>query len=127
MKYAALSWGHRRSASVFVHLLLPCSGTFRLQTAHAVELIRERQHSIGRQGVELLVTDKVLAYRLHNILLVVQQVIDLQREGSVLPCLVNGCVPDDLVGVIHARIAIAACEANIGADVPVFRQESDAS
>ena len=62
---------------------------FGLQSAHAVEFVGVGQHKVRRQGIEFLVANAGLVDRLHDVLLVVQEVIHLEGERRVSPGLVN--------------------------------------
>ena len=51
-----------------------------------------------------------------------QQVIHLKGQCGIVPCLIDRCVPYNLIWVCYACIAIAACITNISSYIPVFRQ-----
>ena len=92
--------------------------SFGLQTAHAVEFVGVGQHKVRRQSIEFLVTNAGLVDRLHDVLLVVQEVIHLEGQGRISPCLIQREVPNQFVHIGQSLIAVARGVAHIGGDIP---------
>ena len=98
----------------------PCS-TFGLEVTHAVDAHRAGQHEISRQRVVFRVADRVLAHHLHDILLLIQYVVYVERERHDIPTLVDRCVENHFVDVAQV-VTIASRIAAVGADGPRLRQ-----
>ena len=94
-----------------------CGTPRSLQATHLVELVGEAEHDVGGQGVVLLVLHVVLANYLHDVLLLVEQVVSLERERSVRPALRYGSIEDDLVVVVKA-VAVTRLVAAVGTNGP---------
>ena len=109
---------HWWSSTVLIHLLLPSRMPFGLQSAHAVEFVGVGQHEIRRQGIEFLVTNAGLVDRLYDILLVVQEVIHLEGQGRISPCLIQREVPYQFVYIGQTLVSMARCIAHIRSDIP---------
>ena len=91
--------------------------TFGLEVAHLVDLDRTGEHEIGGQGVVFGIADRVFSHYLHDILLLVQDIIYIERKGDIVPTLVDRGIEDDLVDIAEV-VAIARGVAAVGADGP---------
>ena len=81
--------------------------SFGLQTAHTVEFVSVSQHKVRRQGIEFLVTNAGLVDCLHDVLLVVQEVIHLEGQGRISPCLIQREVPYQFVYIGQTLVSMA--------------------
>ena len=81
--------------------------SFGLQTAHAVEFVGVSQHKVRRQGIEFLVANAGLVDRLHDILFVVQEIVHLEGQGRIGPCLIQREVPYQFVYIGQTLVSMA--------------------
>ena len=116
-----LSRSHWWASTALIHLLLPCRSASSFQSAHAIEFIGKGQHGVGRQGIELLVTDTRFIDGLYDILLVVQEVVHLEGKCGVLPSLVYREVPNEFVHIGQTLITATRGISDICGYIPRFR------
>ena len=98
---------HRRTTTRLYHLLLPCGSTSGLQTTHTIEFVGVGEHKISRQGIEFLITHTSFIDGLHDILLVIEQIIDFESKSRIRPCLVNREIPNQFIHIGQSLVAMA--------------------
>ena len=93
-------WRHAGFPATFYHLLHVSAPARGFQVTHAVKAIGEGQHEVGGQRVILRVGYFRVAHHLHDVLLLVQNVVRLQCERGIAPTLFHRRIQYDLVHIL---------------------------